>query len=466
MTHRIGEGLVVGVGLAYLVVLSWAIGAISYDIWGALVVGPIYGALGVVAVGRLFRDAPPAVITAMGLGLAVKLGGALVRYWVGFEAYEGGIDAGEYSRVAADLTDRIWDGSLSVATLLPREVGTQVVERFTAAVYMVTGTSTLAGFLTFSLLAYLGLALMVKAALVAVPDLQARKYAWICVLLPSLVYWPSSIGKEALVLLGLGIATFGAAQVYAQGVRIGWVLVTVAGIGATGVVRPHMAGIWAAAVLAGVVVLFLRPAGGTVRGREVRRGTSFTLLVLGGVGLAFLAAATVSYLKPGNEESQETSAITLILEETQRRTAQAESAFDPPSVSNPVNWPFAAVRTITRPLPGEVTGVAQWLSALEMVAVLGLLALSWRSVASLPRLVMTNAYVTFAVVAVFLTGLAYSSFANLGVLTRQKSLVLPLVLLLACLPEWRSTRAERIQDRRSERLARPPVSATGWTRAT
>jgi hypothetical protein len=463
MSPRLGEVLVVGLGLAYLVVLSWAIGAISYDLWGALIVVPIYGALGVVAVTRLFRDAPSAVVTAMSLGLGVKLGGALVRYWVGFEAYEGGIDAGQYSKVAADLTDRIWDGGLGVGALVPREVGTTVVEKFTATVYMVTGTSTLAGFLTYSLLAYLGLAFLVKAALVAVPGLRARRYAWLCVLAPSVVYWPSSIGKEALVLFTLGVASLGAAEIYARGVRAGPVLVCVVGIAATGAVRPHMAGIWAAAVLSGVVVLFLRPSGQTVRGRTVKRGTSLTLLVIGGIGLAFLAAATIGYLEPPADEAQETSAITSILEETTRRTAQAESAFDPPSVSNPLNWPFAAVRTLTRPLPGEVTGPAQWLSAVEMVALLALVAWSWRSLANLPRLLTSNAYVAFAFVAVFLSGLAYSSFANLGVLTRQKSLVLPLVLLLACLPEWRPQKVERDLVRREDSLDPPPAGVARWT---
>ena len=91
MSTRLAEAAVVAGGLGYLVVLSWAIGAVSYDIWGALIVIPIYGALGVLAVSRLFSDDAPAVLTAMSLGLAVKLGGALVRYWVGFEAYEGQI---------------------------------------------------------------------------------------------------------------------------------------------------------------------------------------------------------------------------------------------------------------------------------------------------------------------------------------------------------------------------------------
>lgn len=55
-------------------------------------------------------------------------------------------------------------------------------------------------------------------------------------------------------------------------------------------------------------------------------------------------------------------------------------------------------------------------------------------------MIVTSPYVAFAVTALFLGGLAYSSFANLGVLTRQKSLLIPFMLLLPCLPVFsRST---------------------------
>jgi len=47
---------------------------------------------------------------------------------------------------------------------------------------------------------------------------------------------------------------------------------------------------------------------------------------------------------------------------------------------------------------------------------------------------MRNPYVLFAVITLFLLGLAFSSFANLAVLTRQKSIAFPFLLLLVCLP--------------------------------
>jgi hypothetical protein len=53
---------------------------------------------------------------------------------------------------------------------------------------------------------------------------------------------------------------------------------------------------------------------------------------------------------------------------------------------------------------------------------------------ALPRTILTVPFVAFAMTTLFAAGLAYASFANLGILTRQKSLVFPLLLLLPCLP--------------------------------
>ncbi len=40
MNTQAGEVAVVGAGVAYLVALGWAIGNLSYDIWGALIPSP------------------------------------------------------------------------------------------------------------------------------------------------------------------------------------------------------------------------------------------------------------------------------------------------------------------------------------------------------------------------------------------------------------------------------------------
>jgi hypothetical protein len=145
----------------------------------------------------------------------------------------------------------------------------------------------------------------------------------------------------------------------------------------------------------------------------------------------------VRYLSFGDEDASVTS----ILEETTRRTVQAGSSFTPPSIASPFQWPFAVVRTLLRPLPHEAVGLAQLLSAAEIAAFVLLLIVSYKRLLNLPRLLLTNSYVAFAMSTLFIAGLAYSSFGNLGVLTRQKSLVFPLMLLIACLPTRSEERA-------------------------
>ena len=452
MNSRSGEVGVVFAGVAYLAALGWAMGNTSYDVWGALVVAPVYALIGLAVVRRMFRGAARPLAVILSWGLLVKLGGTFARYWVGFEAYGGGIDASRYHRKATEAVSKVWSGQESFVTILPRSTGTAFVEHLTSFIYALTGSSQLAGFITFSFLAYLGTLLMIKAAVLAIPDLAASRYAWLCVLSPSIVYWPSSIGKEATIFLGLGVATYGIATMFAYGRWIRPILLIAAGLGFTSLIRPHIAGIWVAAAVPGLVLALVgRSRANPARGqRRLGRLGALPVLLLAVVGVSVLAGTTVRYLAPDSDEVSSTS-VTQILEETTRRTSEAGSNFTPPSVQSPTDWPLAVVRTLTRPLPFEARGLAQLVSAAEMMALLSLYAISWRRLVNLPRLLVTNPFVTFAVTAIILVGLAYSSFANLGVLTRQKSLIFPLLVLVLCLParSWRGP-SDRAQTKTAE----------------
>ena len=443
MNDRPGEVAVIGAGIAYLLALGWSIGNTSYDVWGALIVTPVYGILGWAIANRMFRGSMRPLAIVMSWGLLFKLGGTLGRYWVGFEAYGGGTDAVRYHTYASEAVSKVWAGDASVFTVLPSGSSTQFLERFTAFVYLLTGTSQLAGFITFGFLAFVGTMCFVKAAAIAIPSLAGRRYAWMCVLFPSIAYWPASIGKEAVIFLGLGVATYGIATLFAYGRWTSSVVLAGAGLGLTALVRPHIAGVLTAAALPGLVVALVRgpsAGGGRERKRAVNKFGVVAALVVAVFGLVILASTTVKLLAPANDETATTDSVTQILEETTRVTSKtAGSTFTPPSVSSPTSWPYASLRTLTRPLPFEARGAAQLLSALEMTALVALCLGSWRRLANLPRLLVNNGYVAFAVTALFLGGLAYASFGNLGILTRQKSLLFPFLVLLPCLPsrQWR-----------------------------
>jgi hypothetical protein len=49
-------------------------------------------------------------------------------------------------------------------------------------------------------------------------------------------------------------------------------------------------------------------------------------------------------------------------------------------------------------------------------------------------MLLRSSYVVMALTLLVMFGVAFTSIGNLGVLTRQRSLVMPMLLLLLCLP--------------------------------
>ena len=452
MNGRIEERGLVAAGIGYLLALTWCIGNVSYDVWGVLVVLPPLAIIGILGIKRVFSGEHQPLARVMMLGLAAKLAGAFARYWVSFDAYGGATDAARYHAAGVTAAGRVWSGQDSPLAVIPYGTGTEFMKRFTGMVYTLVGSSRLAGFMVFAFMAYWGVVLFVKAACIAIPDLHQRRYAALCAFAPSIVYWPSSIGKEAPMMLSLGVASYGFARLLShRGVLIP-AIISVAGIAGTMFIRPHIGGLWVAGLVPALVVMIVK---GRVRIGDARRGRGANRIVLLAViavavaGLSFVASTTMRYLQ-FNEGAATVSSnnLTNILTETTRRTSEAGSNFRPVVVTGPVDWPEASIRTLTRPLLIEARNLFQLITALEMTALIGLILVSYRRLLNLPRLMFTNPYIAFAMVTLFLGGLAYSSFANLGVLARQKSLIVPLMLLIPCVPALpsRFSRSHRPPD--------------------
>jgi hypothetical protein len=450
---RLIQSAAILAGIGYLAVFAWATTTTTYDVWGALVVLPPLALIGVVVIRSMFAGTLEQLRPLLYLGLVVKLVGTALRYWVGFEAYGGSIDAQRYHRYAVQRSADVRDGVLSVFDVIPSGTGTPYVEEIVAFIYTLTGPSKMGGFVVFGLIGYLGVICFVKAACIAVPGLATHRYAALCVLAPSLAYWPSSIGKEALMILGLGIGTLGVAKFFATGAVLGPVVTAAAGFAFTAAVRPHMAGLWLAGVVPALLVMFVRNLGvaRTEERRRTHQGLMLVVIGVAAIGLVVSASAAVRYLPGADDEGGES--VSSILEETTRRTSKARSSFDPPNVNNPVNWPYAAVRTLTRPLLIEARGSAQLFTALELTLLMGLAVVSHRRLLHLPKLVLTVPFVTFAMTVLFLGALAFSSFANLGVLARQKALVFPFLLLIVCVPALPRRREHDPGGERSRRRA-------------
>ncbi|MEO6122952.1 MAG: hypothetical protein ABIR32_04525 [Ilumatobacteraceae bacterium] len=457
MSERFGEPVVVGLAVAYLAGLSLSMTYLSYDVWGAFIVLPPLTLVGVIGVRKMFSaDLQPLSKIMVG-ALVMKFVGAAAKYFVSFGAYGGSTDAQAYHVFASKAAGLVWSGKDDITSVLPSGTGTAFMQRFTSFVYTLSGTSKIGGYLLFGWLAFWGICLFVKGACIAIPGLEQKRYALWCAFGPSIVYWPSSIGKEAVMMLALGAATYGFARVLSRRGFLGPILAAVAGLGLAVGVRPHIAALWIGGLMPALLVSLFRgrEEKGLRRGaRAADRALLLIVIVVAGAALVVVGNSTLKFLDPSKEDAAKSDAsnVTSIFAETSRRTSQAGSAFNPPSVASPLDWPYASLRTLLRPLPIEARGAGSLFSALEITLFIIVCLVGIRRVASLPRLVITNPFMAFAMTTLFFGGVAYASFANQGLLVRQKSLLLPLMFLIPCLPE-RRTRAERRLERPDQRAA-------------
>ncbi len=428
----------------YLGYTAWAMQNGTYDLFAGLVLFPIlvFAALPVLLrSGRTFDD--PQMTGILVSALVLKLVAGFARYWVSIVFYDGLFDAETYHDKGVAIVEAFRAGQSSWWDLLPTTSGTPFPGDVTGLLYAVIGPSRMGGFLVFSWLGFWGLFFFFKAGLLAVPDLDQRRYALLVFFLPSLVFWPSSLGKEALMMCFLGIAAYGLARVVTY--RRGGFAVCALGLLGTGMVRPHVTLIFVAA--ASLAYLLRRnPKGLTYFGPL---GKTVGLVV---VGVGLVVAVTQVNRFFGTEGLSIGEAVTTNLERATSQSSQGGgSTVEAQPVRNPLDFPVAAFSVLFRPLLIEAHNTTSLVAALEGTLLLGLVVLSRRRLVQLPRLLVRNAYVAFAVVYSAGFIFAFSAIGNLGILARQRVQVYPFLLVLLALPAVAPARhAANRRQRRSE----------------
>ena len=442
MPHRL-EPIAIVAAILYLFVLGLAMVYLSYDVWGGLVVAPLVVVVTLPVIRSLFSGEYSDLFAVAVLGLMAKLGGSVVRYWVVFSSYAGWGDSNDYSLHGSQLAEAVRSGRASPGELIPRHVGTDFIDHLTGIFYTVFGSSRLGGFFLFAWLGYWGAVLFVRAALVAVPGLAAKRYAALVFLMPSMLYWPSSIGKEAWLLFCLGLASYGIALIL-SGQWTWWsTFITVLGTAGGALARPHFSAVWLAALVFALIIGLI--TGGVGGGLKTRFASgALTLICI--LGLSFVASLTLSFLNPETQDSigaPISNRIDEIFQDATSRTATGRSTFTTVTITGPQDWPEAVARTMTRPLLNEARSLAELMPAIEMTFLLVCAAFSWQRIANVPRLLSKSSYVLFALVVLFLFGLAFSRIGNLGILTRQRSLVMPLFFVTFCVPRLSDAHSQR-----------------------
>jgi hypothetical protein len=362
------------------------------------------------------------------LALVLKLFGSLVRYWVAIHVYEGVADAIQYHQVGADLARRFAAGHFD--TGLSSLSSTDFIRFFTGVIYTVTGPSIYAGFLLYSWLAFWGMFFLYQAFTIAVPDGNRRSYARLLFFLPSMLYWPSSIGKEAWMLFALGLAAKGTARLL-TGRTWGGLVLAGTGLLLATLVRPHVGGMAALGLL--VAYLLARPPRRLgMLGAVIKL---FGLAVLLVVAVVLLGQIQRYLLDKGIDPAE---GVNSVLAESARRTSGGGSGFQAPSTSTSLlGLPYATVTILFRPFPFEAHNAQAAVIALESTLLLCLTVARSRTIWRAVRHLRRWPYVAFVVVYTAGFVVAFASISNFGILARERVQLLPFFFVLLAVPGGR-----------------------------
>jgi hypothetical protein len=274
---------------------------------------------------------------------------------------------------------------------------------------------------------------------------------------PSIAFWPSSIGKEAVMQLGLGAVALGAAKLLKQRLFQG-ILIALPGAWLLSRVRPHLLAFAAFAAAAAYVMGRVR------RGRAGPENTSLFKPV-GMVVVAILAffalSQAASFL---GMKDLSISSVEQELNQQSGRTSQGGSQVETGKVSlTPLSVPEGMVKVLLRPFPWEVETRLQILASLECAALAVFILFRIRSLTFSLTRARGTPFLIYCWTFVLLYGITFSAVGNYGLLTRQRSLALPaFFVLLAVEPAMAKVTGEgRSQPRPHDTV---PVERLGISR--
>ena len=403
---------------------------LGFTLWGVLSFVAICATTAVLLDLAVRREPDRFVARVILIGFAAKLVGTAARYWMITELYGTG-DAFRYLDRGSAIAAMLRDGSMPENAWA---TGTPSMDFVSGVVFALTQPSMLHGFVILSLLSFLGVYLALRAFTLAFPEGDRRRYALILFLMPTMVFWPSSLGKEAWLIFGLGVSAYGGARLLRR--MRGAYALTLAGISGVFLIRPHMGALIALTLLIAFSVRLRDP--------DVKRGVTgwvVGLLILGlGAGYAL---DNWGDLLPRDEDIVG-STFDQVTGETLRRTTTGGSAFDSRPVRSPADLGHAFMTVPFRPFPFEADNVQMLLSSLEGLMLLGLLVMSIPRLRSFPRLLLRRPYLAFVTAYSLGFIVAFSNVGNFGILVRQRAQLLPFLAVLLCLPPLK----ERLSRRR------------------
>ena len=287
--------------------------------------------------------------------------------------------------------------------------GTDAVFFITALFSSDLGLSIVAVFLVYNIIGFVGLLAFDGSLRIATFNAgrDTRFLASLIVFLPSISFWSSAIGKDAVSFASVGIALWASLDFR----RRSWLMF--AAVALMLIVRPHIAVLMVIAVVASVVLhshlsVFQRIAIGA--------------LAIGISTLIMLPALELL----GLDEGANASSLAKFVTRQQGHNMQGGGAID----ISTMPLPLQMFTYLFRPLPYEASGIAGFAASFDNMILLALFALGARSFLRL-RAVEGNANRAFLWIYSISTWVALASTSsNLGISLRQKWMFVPMLIYL------------------------------------
>ncbi len=369
---------------------------------------------------RIVPLAPRLLVAA----LLLRIIGSTARYEVIFRLYEGRGDSVTYHSKGLEMARQLWDLDLSVLGLGhwfggPQWWGTPFMDNLAGLTAALVGPSLRSHFLLFSLIALLGLFAILKASYRTLSVEATGRFALWALLWPSLWFWPSSVGKEAVTLLAIGLATLGYAG---RGERIYWMWLA-AGVALGFAVRPHVA-----------VVLAFAAIIGHWLGRRIyaERWRVLEVLVLFVLFVFALRGMTAVFGDDTRFQLEDPSiaGFSEFVGYWNQQTVTGGSSIGavPAGI---LGIPAALLNVWVRPFPWEVHNLTALVSAVEIIILWWLIWKNRIELKTALRHWRENRLIRFALPLLLLYTLMIGlTFGNLGIIARQRTPVFPFLLLL------------------------------------
>ncbi|MCB9610241.1 MAG: hypothetical protein H6716_26875 [Polyangiaceae bacterium] len=284
--------------------------------------------------------------------------------------------------------------------------------------------SNWAGSILVSTLAAWGQVCLWLGVRAVVPRERATTALWTIFLVPSVVFWSSSLLKEAFALIGIGLVVFGAARLRARALASA-VFLLAAGVYTVGLFKPYV--LFPLSMAVGVYAYWDRAAArGGVRLRPVT--------LVGGVGVTLAALLALGQIFP--RYSVDTVADSIEQQQSASLSTQGGSDFRTVESSQErrgatgllLEAPYTIMTALVRPIIFESRSAMMLVNSLETSVVLYfiIMAFSRNGRLELARWVWRSPDILACVVFVLLFSLAVGlATTNLGTLSRYRLPMMP-----------------------------------------